>query len=88
MSIKFTTNAAQVIKTTKKANTIFKDIHIYPYDCDMWHEFYKETGNWSIGIFKTAIYNDPNSYMLTSKDATILKEFLLNNLNFYYKYKL
>ena len=88
MSIKQKSNTSQIMKITKNATKIFDELEIYPYNCDMWYNFSRQTGNWGIGILKTAVFTDPNSLILTSKDALILKEFLLENPFFYNKYKI
>jgi len=82
------TTAAQIMKLTKNAAKIFDELEIYPYNCNMWYDFSRQTGNWSVGILKTAVFHDPNSSILTSKDALILKEFLLENPDFHNKYKI
>jgi len=82
------TNAYKIMKITKNATKIFAELEIYPYNCNMWYDFSLQTGNWSVGILKTAVYHDPNSSILISKDALILKEFLLENPKFHNKYKI
>ena len=76
------------IPIIKKAKLIFNELNINPYDCDLWHKFSTETGDWGLGILKTVVCDDPNSYMLTSIDANALKNFLLENPIFYSKYKI
>jgi hypothetical protein len=88
MQIKQQSNASQIMKITKNAAKIFDELEIYPYNCNMWYNFSRQTGNWSVGILKTAVFTDPNSSMLTSKDALILKEFLIENPFFHNKYKI
>ena len=86
MSVILKSNASQIMKITHNAKIIFKELNVSPYDCNMWQEFSRQTGNWGVGIMKTAIFNDPNSSMLTSKDALELKKFLLANQVLYNKY--
>jgi len=76
------------MKITKNATKIFAELDIYPYNYNMWQNFSKQTGNWSVGIMKTAIFHDPNSSLLTSIDALVLKDFLLKNPIFHNKYKI
>ena len=82
------TNTSNIMKITKNATKIFTELEIYPYNCNMWYDFSRQTGNWSVGILKTAVFDDPNSSILTSKDALSLKEFLLDNPIFHNKYKI
>jgi len=77
-----------IMKITKNATKIFAELDIYPYNYNMWQNFSKQTGNWSVGIMKTAIFHDPNSSLLTSIDALVLKDFLLKNPIFHNKYKI
>mgnify|MGYP007047370148 CR=1 FL=1 len=88
MSIKLNSNASQKMKITKNATKIFAELDIYPYNYNMWQDFARQTGNWSVGIMKTAIFNDPNSSILTSIDALVIKDFLLENPIFHNKYKI
>jgi len=88
MDIKLQCNAEQLMKITKNATKIFSELNIHPYDCNMWQDFYQQTGNWSVGILKTAICHDPNSSILTSIDALVIKKYLLENPIFYTKYNI
>jgi hypothetical protein len=56
--MKITKNATQIMKITKNATKIFKDLLVYRYDCNIWHDFYRQTNNWSVGIMKTYIFDD------------------------------
>jgi len=88
MSIKLKNNTSQKMKTTRNAYKIFSELDINPYNYTMWQNFSRQTGNWSVGIMKTEICNDPNSSILTSIDALKLKDFLLENPIFHNKYKI
>ena len=73
------------MKLTQNAKNIFdsigKDGIKSPYDREMWNKFAKETGNWSVGVHKTAVLGHPNTWMLTSQDAKALKAWFTQAIN-------
>ena len=49
------------MKLTKNAAKIFDELEIYPYNCNMWYNFSRQTGNWSVGILKTATFAEKHN---------------------------